>query len=123
MILLVMGYVYFLAYCCLCLGCSVLCCVFAANVSEAQREKVVGAIPYANAIKTLNKKAFSNVDHENQDNMKSCAICLMDYEETDEIAELRCDQRHYFHSACLQDWLKKKLECPLCKRPVNQNEQ
>lgn len=53
--------------------------------------------------------------------MKSCAICLMDYEESDEIAELKCDKRHYFHSACLQDWLKKKLECPLCKRPVNPN--
>jgi E3 ubiquitin-protein ligase DOA10 len=81
----------------------------------------VDAIPYANAIKSLNKKEFSTVDHNNQDNMKSCAICLMDYEESDEIAELKCDQRHYFHSACLQDWLKKKLECPLCKRPVNPN--
>ncbi len=119
MILIILGYTYFLAYCCVCTGCMILSIVFCSNISQAQRDQVVGKIPYANAIQSLNKKAFSNVDKNNQDNMKSCAICLMDYEETDEIAELKCDQRHYFHSQCISDWLKKKLECPLCKSPVS----
>ena len=47
-----------------------------------------------------------------------CPICLQDYTPSDEVAELNCDDRHCFHSRCLEDWLKHKLECPLCKRPV-----
>lgn len=50
--------------------------------------------------------------------MDQCAICLGDYTEKDEVAELKCDERHYFHAACLEDWLKRKPECPLCKKPV-----
>lgn len=43
---------------------------------------------------------------------------MEEYKDTDDVAELKCDQRHYFHSKCLADWLKRKLECPLCKKPV-----
>jgi hypothetical protein len=45
-----------------------------------------------------------------------------DFKESDEIAELKCDERHYFHSKCLEGWLKRKLECPLCKRVVKLEE-
>lgn len=51
--------------------------------------------------------------------MEQCAICMDDYKDEDEIAELACDKRHYFHSKCLEDWLKRKLECPLCKTAVS----
>eukprot|EP00347_Sterkiella_histriomuscorum_P015334 403357417 len=63
------------------------------------------------------QKKFENVDEQNR-NMEQCAICLGDYVDTDEIAELKCDQRHYFHSECLKEWLKRKLECPLCKKEI-----
>ena len=50
--------------------------------------------------------------------MDSCVICMENYAANDVIAELQCDKRHFFHEACLKDWLKKKTECPLCKKPV-----
>jgi len=49
---------------------------------------------------------------------KECIICMENFKDDDEIAELKCDYRHYFHSACLKDWLTRKPECPLCKKPV-----
>lgn len=63
------------------------------------------------------RKKYEDIG-ENDKGMDSCAICLMEYNNEDEVAELKCDKKHYFHSDCLEEWLKRKLECPLCKRPV-----
>ena len=68
---------------------------------------------------TLRKRFFSSVKVQS---MQECVICMDDFKESDEIAELKCDERHYFHSKCLEGWLKRKLECPLCKRVVKLEE-
>mmetsp|Transcript_92090 Transcript_92090/g.182892 ORF Transcript_92090/g.182892 Transcript_92090/m.182892 type:complete len:131 (-) Transcript_92090:343-735(-) len=45
---------------------------------------------------------------------ESCAFCLEDMQHGDEICALpRC--QHVFHRACLQPWLAKKADCPLCR--------
>ena len=49
-----------------------------------------------------------------------CAICLVEYNEADEIIQLPCDERHFFHSPCIKDWLDKNNTCPLCKAPITQ---
>ena len=41
-----------------------------------------------------------------------CRICLCDYEETDEIGILPC--KHAFHFSCIQEWGKRKPNCPYC---------
>jgi len=30
---------------------------------------------------------------------------MENFKDDDEIAELKCDYRHYFHSVCLKGWL------------------
>lgn len=47
-----------------------------------------------------------------------CAICIGPYIEEDEITPLPCDKRHYFHSICIEDWLRKNNVCPLCKKEI-----
>ena len=49
---------------------------------------MVGRIPYAGAIKGLQRKKFENLDNKH---MTECTICMQEYAETDEIAELKCD--------------------------------
>jgi len=45
-----------------------------------------------------------------------CSICMDEFKEgQDYVSPLSCDARHYFHSDCIEDWLVKKNECPLCK--------
>mmetsp|Transcript_37844 Transcript_37844/g.72782 ORF Transcript_37844/g.72782 Transcript_37844/m.72782 type:complete len:286 (+) Transcript_37844:2-859(+) len=45
---------------------------------------------------------------------ESCPLCLEDMEHGDDIYALpRC--QHAFHRACLQPWLAKKADCPLCR--------
>jgi len=47
-------------------------------------------IPYIEALKGLKKKSFAKVRKEHR-TMESCAICLGEYTDKDEIAELNCD--------------------------------
>lgn len=42
-----------------------------------------------------------------------CAICMDDVIENELISKLRC--LHRFHNPCLQDWMKIKQICPICK--------
>lgn len=48
----------------------------------------------------------------------SCAICLCDYEDLEELRHLPCD--HYFHKDCVDEWLKLKRTCPMCKFDISQ---
>ena len=46
-----------------------------------------------------------------------CSICLGDFQVDDIVTPLPCDHRHYFHTKCIKDWSKQKLQCPLCNKP------
>ena len=84
---------------------------------DLRNNPVVNRIPYANAVRGLNRQKFGNIEDKNK-SMTECIICMENYKDTDEIAVLDCDQKHYFHAKCLEDWLHRKLECPLCKRII-----
>ena len=46
----------------------------------------------------------------------TCSICLDELysdENQDEIIQIRCN--HMFHKKCLDEWIRQKKTCPLCK--------
>jgi len=43
----------------------------------------------------------------------TCVICLEGYGENSDVRLLKC--KHFFHVLCLDEWLKKKKECPVCR--------
>lgn len=49
-----------------------------------------------------------------------CCICLTKYEEDDELRELPCS--HFFHTECVDKWLKINASCPLCKSEIDSGE-
>jgi hypothetical protein len=48
-----------------------------------------------------------------------CAICLNDYEEGTQVRVLPCT--HFFHPACVDQWLQRTNACPMCKQAVDDN--
>lgn len=49
---------------------------------------------------------------------QQCPICLEDFAENDAeiLRTLKC--QHYFHRACLKDWLQVNRDCPLCREDL-----
>jgi hypothetical protein len=104
------GYLVFLMYFVIGLFvcCFVTCAVFRRRGEggfNINNNSVLKSVPYLNALSSLKKKNYADLKAKDMD---TCVICLMDYGPQDEVSELNCDSRHYFHSACMEDWLKKK---------------
>jgi len=55
-------------------------------------------------------------DAESTGDAPSCAICMQDYKENDELRILPCG--HEFHCECVDKWLPMKKICPLCRHDV-----
>ncbi|KAL6974349.1 hypothetical protein U1Q18_028532 [Sarracenia purpurea var. burkii] len=49
-----------------------------------------------------------------------CCICLARYSDNDELRELPCS--HFFHTECVDKWLKINASCPLCKFEIGDND-
>ncbi len=43
----------------------------------------------------------------------TCAICVSEFDVEDRVVQLSC--QHWFHWDCNREWLRVKLECPLCR--------
>lgn len=65
------------------------------------------------------------VDHDIIDNLPTvkasseqvsvCVICSEDIREGMPILVLSCRGKHYYHDTCIKEWLKVKLNCPVCR--------
>eukprot|EP00771_Trimastix_marina_P000858 gnl/Trimastix_PCT/1890.p1 GENE.gnl/Trimastix_PCT/1890~~gnl/Trimastix_PCT/1890.p1 ORF type:complete len:393 (+),score=56.09 gnl/Trimastix_PCT/1890:29-1180(+) len=51
---------------------------------------------------------------------QQCAICLLDWEEGDEVRTLPC--LHIFHAECIDRWLRDHNTCPVCKTDVQERD-
>ncbi|XP_952096.1 uncharacterized protein TA14195 [Theileria annulata] len=56
---------------------------------------------------------FTGDSGELDESLRSCSVCLEEYQQGDEIRRLPCT--HSFHKRCIDTWLKKSTICPICK--------
>lgn len=49
--------------------------------------------------------------------MQTCPICIQLID--NDLLETKC--KHYFHSNCLNCWLEKSVNCPMCRKIINKN--
>jgi hypothetical protein len=47
---------------------------------------------------------------------ENCAICLNRIAEGQKVAKIEC--MHHYHLSCLNKWVKKKSQCPLCQSHI-----
>ena len=64
----------------------------------------------------LNEYLDNNTSNSISNDNTDCCICLDKFEENHKSIVLECS--HRFHRACISNWLKKELNCPLCRKKV-----
>ena len=64
----------------------------------------------------LNEYLDNNTSNSISNDNTECCICLDKFEENHKSIVLECS--HRFHRACISNWLKKELNCPLCRKQI-----
>ena len=50
---------------------------------------------------------------------RECVICLVEFRSGDPLRYLPC--MHFYHAACVDEWLVRSLTCPSCMEPADAN--
>merc|ERR1719215_1611593 len=50
------------------------------------------------------------------DEDKKCMVCMEAFANGDELRTLPC--LHRYHRSCIDEWLSRSRECPICKRDI-----
>ena len=63
--------------------------------------------------------------------LDECVICCEELQDADALSQKNIRQgwtryslecgHDTFHKKCIRDWLKKKSDCPLCKKQIKKN--
>ncbi|KAL1346749.1 hypothetical protein HN51_020314 [Arachis hypogaea] len=77
-------------------------------LSECLKRSFFKSLPSDDVTETLN-------GNKNKDDTK-CSICQEEYVVGDEVGNLQC--QHMYHVVCIQQWLRLKNWCPICKASV-----
>ncbi|KAG4940631.1 hypothetical protein JHK82_044311 [Glycine max] len=77
----------------------------------------IGSVPAPNdVVDSLPVKLYEKL-HKHQEDAAQCYICLVEYEDGDNMRVLPC--HHEFHRTCIDKWLKEiHRVCPLCRRDI-----
>ncbi|KAL2333930.1 hypothetical protein Fmac_015143 [Flemingia macrophylla] len=77
----------------------------------------IGSVPAPNdVVESLPVKLYEKL-HKHQEDAAQCYICLVEYENGDNMRVLPCN--HEFHRTCIDKWLKEiHRVCPLCRGDI-----
>jgi hypothetical protein len=59
--------------------------------------------------------------------LASCCLCMVDYEEPVNLTKLGCNELHFFHTDCIDAWVAhnktngKTATCPMCRTNIDES--
>ena len=83
--------------------------VISNTVNEKYSEKEINNDVINNISTFPFKKNNFNITNDTH----NCIVCMCEIEENEECKKLKCG--HMFHSNCIDNWLRRTLECPMCR--------
>ncbi|KAI3971145.1 hypothetical protein MKW92_002507 [Papaver armeniacum] len=57
------------------------------------------------------------------DDAEVCSVCLQDIDVGDEHVQVLSCNSHIFHEMCMQEWSRRKPNCPLCRHDMREDRQ
>jgi len=66
-------------------------------------------------IDRVDKFRWEELRHETA--QTQCMICLSNFEDHEEVRRLPC--HHIFHANCIDEWLRRCTDCPICKANID----
>ena len=83
--------------------------VISNTVNEKYSEKEINN----NVINNISTFSFKKNSFNITNDTHNCIVCMCEIEENEECKKLKCG--HMFHSNCIDNWLRRTLECPMCR--------
>ncbi|KAF8034885.1 hypothetical protein BT93_C1035 [Corymbia citriodora subsp. variegata] len=81
---------------------------------EERMGTVSTALTEESLVKCINKELYHpTASASGQNDDVKCSICQEEYVAGDEVGRLACE--HVYHVSCIQQWLRLKNWCPICK--------
>lgn len=82
-------------------------------------KKVIAALPTREWVPRPSAPPLESAGDQAQESAEapSCMVCLEEYKSGDIVKTLPC--LHYFHSACIDKWLRRNGKCPECRVPIS----
>ncbi|CDW79821.1 UNKNOWN [Stylonychia lemnae] len=74
-------------------------------------------LPIPEILSSLNRTKFNQTKFGNL--QTQCAICWVDFSKNEVVTPLICDERHLYHTTCIEAWIRKgNNTCPLCRKQI-----
>ncbi|TFK21960.1 hypothetical protein FA15DRAFT_54519 [Coprinopsis marcescibilis] len=86
--------------------------------SSNQASSALSVIPVRSRQPSEGPRSSKNADEVVPDAIgrETCPICIVDFEEGDDIRVLPCEGKHCFHQTCVDPWLLElSSSCPICR--------
>jgi len=98
------------------------CCGYTVNLEGTQGEQNDPGTPYFSrtTVDTFKNLLGLGLFGSSDEEEINCPICLEEYTEEDVLRKMPCD--HYFHQDCIDPWMEKHSDCPICKQNIRDGE-
>lgn len=117
---LILGYFHFMLYLTIVLViCTVVYLRFRRRSEKKRNSQQV--------LKSLKRVKFSTIQKQAREggqevgeDESTCIICWVPYTSNEEVAKLKCNDKHYYHATCIESWIKAgNNSCPMCRKPID----
>lgn len=110
--LLIFGYLFFVIY------AVVIALVLAIQIRRFTNRRFQRS-QSSRVLKSISRIKFSEELFGALNDDNECIICMAPYQQNEMITKLNCNARHYYHTRCIEDWIKQgSNQCPMCREPI-----
>lgn len=111
-LMLILGYIYAIFY-------VIFICLFVyfkwrRLSSRRSRRSETSRIMQSISRVKFSEELFGAISEENE-----CIICMTPFGPDDMITKLECPGSHYYHTACIENWIQQgSSQCPMCRHDI-----